>query len=95
VFFQGLPLRILHSDEGLAFILADLVDGTDMGMVQSGGGARLTLKAFQSLAVLGKVFGEELQGDEAAELEVLGLINHTHTAATELLEDVVMRNGLA
>jgi hypothetical protein len=41
------------------------------------------------------VFGEELQGDEAAELEVLGLINHTHTAATELLEDVVMRNGLA
>ena len=64
-------------------------------MVQSGGGARFTLKAFQSLAVLGKMFGEELQGDEAAELDVLGFINHTHPAATQLLEDAVVRNGSA
>jgi hypothetical protein len=27
-----------------------------MGVVQSGGGARFALKAFQSLAVLGKMF---------------------------------------
>src|SRR5215813_10213707 len=86
---EGLPLQILHGDEGLAFILADLVDGTDMGMVQSGGGARFALKTLQSLAVLGKMFREELQGDEAAELGVLGLINHTHPAATQLLEDAV------
>jgi hypothetical protein len=29
----------------------------------------------------GKMFGKELQGDEAAQLDVLGLINHTHPAA--------------
>ena len=44
-----------------------------MWMVQSRGGARFKLKALQSLVVLGKMFGEELQGDEAAELGVLGL----------------------
>src|SRR5215470_6842210 len=66
-----------------------------MGMVQSGSGARFALKAFQSLAVLGKMFREELQGDEPAELDVLGLIDHTHPAATQLLEDTVMRNSLA
>ena len=64
-------------------------------MVQSGGGARFTLKAFQSLAVLGKMFGEKLQGDKAAELDVFGLINHTHPAATQLLEDAVVRDGSA
>ena len=66
-----------------------------MGMVQSGGGARFALKTLQSLAVLGKMFGEELQGDEPAELGVLGLVHHTHPAATQLLEDAVMRNGSA
>src|SRR5215471_21755670 len=66
-----------------------------MGMVQSGGGARFTLKTLQSLAVLGKMLRQELQGDEAAELGVLGLIDHTHPAATELLHDAVMRNGSA
>src|SRR5215467_10491967 len=92
---EGLPLEILHGDEGLAFLLADLVDGADMGMVQSGGGARFALKPFQSLAVLRTMFGEELQGNGAAELGVFGLINHTHAAATQLLEDAVMRNGSA
>src|SRR6516162_8158705 len=41
------------------------------------------------------MFGQELQGDEAAELGILGLINHTHPAAAQLLEDAVMRNGSA
>jgi putative ABC transport system permease protein len=54
-----------------------------------------TLKTLQRLAVLGKMFGEELQGDEPAELDVFGLINHTHPAATQLLEDAVMGNGSA
>src|SRR5215472_2742718 len=66
-----------------------------MGMVESRGGARLALKTLQSLAVLGKMFRQKLQGDEAAELGVLGLIDHTHPAATQLLEDAVMRNGSA
>src|SRR6516164_5735102 len=62
-------------------------------MVQSGGGPRFALKPFQSLAVLGKMFRQELQGDEAAKLGVFGLINHTHPPATQPLEDAVMRNG--
>jgi hypothetical protein len=66
-----------------------------MGMVQSRGGARFALKAFQSLAVLGKMFRQELQGDEPAELHVLGLVDHTHATATQLLEDAMMRKGSA
>ena len=90
---EGLPFEILHRNEGLAFIFADLINGANMGMVESRGGARFTLKAFQSLAVLGEMFGQELQGDESAELGVFGLVDYTHTTAAEFLKYPVVRDG--
>jgi hypothetical protein len=38
---------------------------------------------------------QKLQGDEAVQFYVLGFIYHTHTAATELLDDAVVRDGAA
>jgi hypothetical protein len=64
-------------------------------MIEGGGRLCFALETFQSLAVLGKMFWQKLQGDEAAKLGVFGLINHTHPAATQLLEDAVMGNGSA
>jgi len=66
-----------------------------MGVIESQGRARFALEALQSLVVLGKMFIQKLQGDEAAELGVLGLINDTHPVATQLLEDAVMRSRSA
>jgi hypothetical protein len=40
------------------------------------------------------IVGQELQGDEAMQLYVLGLVHHTHTTATELLDDAIVRDGL-
>ena len=58
---------------------------------------RLALRARSEprLSVLRNIVGQELQGDKAMELGVFGLIHHTHTAATELFDDAVMRDGLA
>jgi hypothetical protein len=36
---------------------------------------------------------KELQGNKAVELGVLSFVDHTHTAATELLQDVVVGDG--
>ena len=74
--------------------LADVVDGADIGMVQSGGGFGFAAKTLQCLAVLREVVGKKLESDEAAEASVLGLVDHAHTAAAELFDDPVMRNGL-
>jgi hypothetical protein len=38
---------------------------------------------------------KELDGHEPAQLGVFGLVDHTHSAATEFFDDAVMRKGLA
>ena len=91
---EGDALKKLHGDEGLAVFLANVVDGADTGMVECRGRLGLTPKSFQRLPILGNVFGQEFQGDEAFEASVLGFKHHPHTAAAELLDDAVMRNRL-
>src|ERR1700726_2213422 len=85
----------LHHDEGLAFALADFVDGTDVGMIQSRRSTSLPAEAFERLRVSGNIFRQELEGDKATELRILGLIHNAHSPATELFDNAVVRNGLA
>jgi hypothetical protein len=42
------------------------------------------------MRIVRNIFGQELKGNEAAEPGVLGLVNHTHTATTELFQDAVV-----
>src|SRR5262249_10541869 len=63
-----------------------------MGMVQSRGGARFALKAFQGLAVVGKMFRQELECHEPCDLCCLGFDPHTHAPPTQLLENAVIKN---
>src|ERR1700730_8694914 len=64
-------------------------------MVQRRGGLSLALKAGQRLRILGHFIRQKLQGDESAQVYVLGLVDHAHAAAPELLDDAVVRDGLA
>ena len=60
-----------HRDEALALVLADFVDGADVGMVQRGSGAGFAAKTFESLRVLRNVVGKEFEGDKATEARCL------------------------
>src|ERR1700745_563095 len=84
------PVQKFYDDERLVAVFADLVDGADVGMVQSGSRTSFTSETFQCVRVSRKVFGQELQGDEAAELGVLGLVDHTHPAFGEKTHDSIM-----
>ena len=65
-------------------------------MIQGRCGTSFPAEAFERLRVSGNIFRQELQGDEATKLCVLGLVHDTHpAAAAQLLDDVAMRNGLA
>jgi hypothetical protein len=63
-------------------------------MVQRRGGLGFAAESFQGLAILSEIVGKKLQGNEAIEAGILGLVHHTHTAATQHLDDAVVRDGL-
>ena len=46
---QGLAFEQFHSDEVLVFMLADLINGADVGVIQRGGGPRFTPETFKRL----------------------------------------------
>src|SRR5215471_16148075 len=64
-------------------------------MIQSRGGPCFPAETFQRLRVRGQFIWQEFQSDKATEVEVLGLVNYPHPAATQLINDAVMRDGLA
>ena len=92
---QRLPLQALHDDEGPPLVLADVVDGADVGMIQGRGGLRLTLEALAGGRVVEVGLGKELQRDVAVKASVLGLVDDAHAPAAQLLDDAVVGDGLA
>src|SRR4029077_3738076 len=92
---QGCAVQKLHSNERLLTVLADFVDGANIGMIESRGRPRLPAKPFQCLWVARQFIRQEFESHEAAKVGVLGFIDHTHTAAAEFLDNAVVRNGLA
>src|SRR6516164_2201199 len=82
--FQSIAVQTFHGDETSSIVLANLVYGADIRMVQRGCGTRLATEALKSLWVFGKVVGEEFQGHEPAKLGVLGFVNHTHPPTADL-----------
>src|SRR5579883_2903075 len=92
---QSAAVQELHREEGTPLIVANVIDSANGRMIQKGSGTCFTSEALQSNRVLCEVFGKELQGDAAAKAHVLGLIDDTHPTAAQLLENTIVRNGLA
>src|SRR5215467_9245947 len=93
--FQGRSIQILHGDECMPMLVINFVDGADVGMIQSGSGFGFTAESLKSLRILGNGLRQEFQRYKAAKRGVLGLVDNAHPATTELLDDAVVRNGLA
>src|SRR4029077_2044761 len=92
---QRYAIQKFHGDERMTIMLADLVDCADVRMVQGRSCTCFAAETFQCLRILGHIFGEKLQRNEAPKLGVLSLIDDAHAAAAEFLANAVVRNGLA
>ncbi len=75
--------------------LVDVVDGDDVGVVQGRGSLGLLHEAALALGVGDLLRRQDLDGDEAVQVRVAGLVDHAHPALAELLEDLVVRDGSA
>src|SRR5438445_13793956 len=80
---ESLSLQVLHGEERRTIVLSDFINHTDAGMIQRGCGSHLALKALQRLRIAGQFLGQKLQRDMAAQLGVLGLVHHAHSAAAQ------------
>ena len=92
---QGRTVQKFHNDERLAFVLADFVYCADVGTIESGSRPRLAAETFQCLRVAGQFVGQKLQGNESPKFRVFGLKDDAHAATTQLLDNSVVRNGVA
>ena len=85
---QRLAVDVLHRDEDLAVVRADVVDDDDVGMRQPGHRLCFAKQAsFTGRAIF--VAMQELECDSPVELRIVGAVDHAHAAAAELLEDHV------
>ncbi len=92
---QRHAVQKLHDDEGLAVLLANLINSADIGMVQGGGSLRFPLKPGEGLCVGRNVMRQKFEGDKTVQGDVLGLVDDSHATTAKLFDDVVVRNCLA
>jgi hypothetical protein len=79
----------------VAFVLVDVVDGADVGVIQSGSSAGFAAKAADSVGHSGEGVVQEFEGDYAPELGVFGFVDYAHAAAAEFFENAVVAHRLA
>ena len=72
-FVEVFPFNKLHGDEGPALGLIDFVDTADIRVTQRRGGLGFSVETLAGFVVFEQVRGEELEGDRAFELAILGL----------------------
>ena len=87
---QRHAIEKFHSDEGLAVLLANVMNRADVGMVQGGSGLCLALEAAERLRIASHLIGQKFESNKPAQPGILGLVNHAHAASTQLLDNSVM-----
>ena len=80
---QVRSLDVPHRDVQHAVGLARVVDGDDVGMVETGGDARFADEPLPERFILGELGTEDLQRDPAPEAQVLGQVDDGHPSSPD------------
>ena len=79
----------------LAVVLADVVEGADVRVIERGRDARLAGEAGERLRIAGELGRQQLQRNLPAKAPIFGAIDDAHAAAAELVRDAVVRERAA
>ena len=91
---ESLALHQLHDQERPTLVLTDVVDGADVRVVQSRGGARFPLKALQDLRAVDHLVGQELDRHWPTQASILATVDDAHAATAELCGHLIVGNNL-
>ncbi len=80
---EAFSLEQFGHDEGRAFLLADVMNGEDVRVIERGHGARLLLEATETVGFAGEGLGNNFQSDIAAEASIARAIDLAHASGAE------------
>ena len=89
---ERFAIQKLHGDECLSVLLADVVNGANIRMIQRGCGLRFALETGKSLRVASNFLRQEFERDEAMKPGVFRFVNDAHPAAAQFFDDAVVGN---
>ncbi len=87
--FEGEVMQVLVG------VVAALVQGHDVPVVEPGGVAGFAAEALEYLPGVGQVRGEHFQGDGAAQLQVHRLVNGAHAPGRDVGQHLVLAEAIA
>jgi hypothetical protein len=85
----------LHRDEVDAVRLLDGMDGDDVGVAEGGDGSGLTLETRPPLWIGCRFFRQDLEGDPALQLGVLGDIDLAHSTLAQGGHHLIVRESFS
>ena len=92
---QRLALEVLHDEKRRLILLADVEERADVAVTQLGDGTRLALEALAQFRCGGDVGRQRLDGDDAIEACVCGLVDLAHPPRADGAEDLVRAEARA
>jgi hypothetical protein len=79
--------RWLHHQEVHTLLRVEIVNGSDVGMVELGESSGLMVEAFAGGFVRQRTRRQNFDGYFAVEVFIAGAINSTHSAGADLVDD--------
>jgi len=86
---KRLTLQLLHHQEIHPFLVADIVKGADVRMIQAGNGVRLTFEPFTHVWITGEMIWKDLYRDGAIEARIFSAIDLAHAAGANGGDDLI------
>ena len=80
---EGLAFEIFHHQEIDVVLMAGVVEGADVRMVQAGDGFCFAVEALAQFGAVGEMSGKNLDGDDAIEARIAGLVHFAHSARAD------------
>ena len=79
----------------LAVLLANFINGADVGMIQCGAARASRRKRSRACGSRATSSGRNFSATMRPRSSVFGLVNHTHATPTDLFHDPIVGDGLA
>jgi hypothetical protein len=86
---QASAAHVLQNQIGQSIVFADLEDLNDVGMVELRGSLSFSAEPFSFAGAGVLTRKDHFQGDDPVQVRLPGLVNDSHAAAAQLLDDVV------